>query len=216
LNSLAIISNTSTPALSTTVALTSTNAGPDGLAAVLNPSGDVYVYIAKDAAGTGNAGVDIVDVTTPVTSSTVLSSSVAFANLTQIPAGVGVTPDGAEVFVALTDFAVPASYVWVVDNTNPPVSRSGSPFNLPDPSIAATFTSPNGITIPPLSPTPASGFYIYIGQSGKFNVDVLQENPPPPATNKPLHSTAISLSGGSPAPQGIANIPLPAVPLNLP
>lgn len=213
-NQLAIINNTATPALAgTPLNLTSTNGSPLGLAAVENPSGDVYVYIAKNASGTGTdyAGVDIVDATTAT-----LKTPIPFTSLTQLPVGVAASPDGTEVYVTLTDSSGPGGYVWVVDNTNPPAFRSTTPYALPNPASTAADTGPIGIAIPPLASTPANGFYIYLAQSLAHNVSVLQDNPPPPNTNLPTAKTAITLNGTNPAPEGIANIPLPAVPPGLP
>ncbi len=104
---------------------------------------------------------------------------------------MAVTPDGAEVYVTLTDTAGPSGKVWVVDNTNPPTSRANTPFNLPDPSMAAKDAGPIGITMPQLSPTPASGLFALLAQSLANNVGVLQDNPPPPNTNLPLGGNLI-------------------------
>jgi hypothetical protein len=287
-NQLVIITNSASPSMGAPVALTATNAAPVGLAAVTNPTGHVYVYIAKNAAGSGHPGVDIVDANTST-----LLGAIPFAASPQVPEGVAVTPNGSEVYVTLTDSAGFSGEVWVVDNLNPPVSRTGSPFALPAPNAAAMNVGPMGVTIPPLFPIPTTtGFAVFLAQSLGNNLNVLHANPSPtllalgtgdgatttfsssfdaavaagsvevvaggvtgfddgagsiagtgiasgtinyvtgavsvtysaaPGVSIPITAfliptspTTITLNGVNPAPQGIANIPLPSQPPGLP
>lgn len=209
-NELLVITNSATPAVASTVALNGLNTAPLGLAAVLNPGGDVYVYIAKQVAGTGNPGIEVVDATT---ASQV--NDFALFPATRVPVGAAATPDGTEVYVTLNDSTVGTSYVSVVDNTATPALRSVIPYGLPDPTVLPppADTGAVGVAIPPLSgATP--DFLIFIAQSLSNNVAVLLDNQG--AGNKPLVQTAVTLNGATPAPQGVANIPVPTVAPKLP
>ena len=208
-NELVTISNSATPTISATSALNGANTAPLGLAAVLAGS-DVYVYIAKTGAGTGDAGIEVFDATVSTQ-----VSDFGFVPATRAPVGVAATPDGTEVYVTLNDSTLGTSYVAVVDNGVTPALRSVLPYGLPDPTVVPppADTGAAGVAIPPLSgATP--DFLIFVAQALSNNVAVLLDNQG--AGNKPLVQTAVTLNGATPAPQGIANIPVPAVPLNLP
>ena len=210
-NRLAVISNSLIPAVSSTITLNSLNAQPLGLAAVLNPGGHVYVYIAKQVAGSGNPGIEIVDST-----ASSLVNDFAFSLATRVPVGVAATPAGSEVYVTLNDSTLDTSYVMVIDNTATPALRSVTPYGLPDPTIVPPPANIGaaGVAIPPL-PGASPDFLIFVAQSLYGNVAVLLDNASP-STNKPLVQPAVSLNGATPAPQGIANIPLPSVIPKLP
>ncbi len=211
-NRLVVIANSVIPAVSSTIALNSLNAQPLGLAAVLNPGGHVYVYIAKQAAGSGNPGIEIVDAT-----ASSLVNDFAFSLATRVPVGVAATPDGSEIYVTLNDSTLDTSYVMVIDNTATPALRSVTPYGLPDPTIVPPPANIGaaGVAIPPL-PGASPDFLIFIAQTLYGNVAVLLDNLPPPTTNQPLEQPAVTLNGATPAPQGIANIPLPSVIPKLP
>lgn len=204
-NELVIIANSATPAVSTTVNLNTLNTAPLGLAAVVAGS-NVYVYLAKTGAGTGNPGIEVVNATT---ASQV--SDFAFFPSTRIPVGAAASPDGSEVYVTLNDSTLGASYVSVIDNTSPPALRSAVPYGLPDPTVVPppADTGAAGIAIPPSA---TSDFLIWIPQSISHDVAVLLDNRG--AGNKPLVQPAVTLNGTTP--QGIANIPVPSVIPKLP
>lgn len=211
-NKLVVISNSGIPAVNSTITLNGLNTQPLGLAAVLNPSGHVYVYIAKQVAGSGNPGIEIVDAT-----ASSIVNDFAFLPATRVPVGVAATtPNGSEVYVTLNDSTLDTSYVMVIDNTATPALRSVTPYGLPDPSIVPPPANIGaaGVAIPPL-PGASPDFLIFIAQTLYGNVAVLLDNSSP-STNKPLVQPAVSLNGSTPAPQGIANIPLPSVIPKLP
>ena len=207
-NELLVITNSTTPAVSSTVALNGTNTAPLGLAAVVAGT-DVYVYIAKTGAGTGNPGIEVVDAST---SSQVSEFGLILA--TRAPVGVAATPDGTEVYVTVNDSTVGTSYVSVLNNGVTPTQRSVIPYGLPDPTVTPPAdTGAAGVAIPPLAgATP--DFLIFIAQSISQNIAVLLDNQG--VGNKPLVQPAVALNGATPAPQGIANIPVPSVIPKLP
>ena len=202
-NELVVISNSETPAVSTTIPLSPVNAGPLGLTAVMAGS-DVYVYLAKTVAGTGDPGIEIVDVT-----ATNLLNEIGLVPSTLIPVSVAATPDGSEVYGTLNDPTLGQSYVIVIDNGTTPTLRTLPPYyGLPDPMVYPPLadTGATGIAIPPLAGV-APDFRIFVAQAISGDIAVLLDNQG--AGNKPLVEPAIALKGSNPAPQGIAGIPLP-------
>ncbi len=200
-NQIVILDNTASPPVQvgTAFALTPANPTPLGIALATNES-KTYAYIAKQNPGAGNRGaVDVVDVTTD-TLSIVTNISRVGGNNSQ-PDSVAVTPDETRVFVTLTG----ADQFAVLDNTvAPPVQISGSPFNLPDPASPSTASAPIGVTIPPLTPVPASGFRVFISRSAAAAHDLAIIDSSPPAKDS---ASPIDLGAGLPS--GIAHIPPP-------
>jgi hypothetical protein len=116
------------------------------------------------------------------------------------PFGVAAAPDSRTVYVTLplvNRFDVINSAVAM------PVQIPGSPFNLPNPAMAATALDPVGVAIPPTTSTPFQAYFTF-NTTGR--VGIIDNGVPPVIDATPN----IALTGGAgSAPGRLAAIPVP-------
>jgi YVTN family beta-propeller protein len=209
-NKLAII-NTSTQAqiTSSPFTLSAINTGPLGIALATNGS-EIYAYIAKNAAGSGQPGVEVEDITSDPSTSPLTPVANIQTGASSAPDSVAVLPDSSRVYAALEG----ANQFAVIDNTvATPAQITGSPYNLPDPAFAATASAPLGVTSPPLSSVPVGGYRVYLclSNAAQSNVAVMDDlgntttTPHTPAED----SASPVVIDASATPTGIEHIPVP-------
>jgi hypothetical protein len=209
-NKLAII-NTSTQVqiTSSPFTLSALNTAPQGIALATNGT-EIYAYIAKGAAGSGQPGVEVEDITSDPSASPLTPVANLQTGAGSAPNSVAVLPDSSRVYVTLEG----ANQFAVIDNTvTPPAQIVNSPYNLPTPGSPATASAPLGVTSPPLSPVPGAGYRVYLclSNAAQSNVAVMGDlgntttTPPTPAED-PASPVTIDASA---TPTGIANIPVP-------
>lgn len=207
-NNLFIIDNTMTPPVpfggGSLFGLNATTNQPTGI--VLAKNGvTTFAFVSKQFAVLPNTvqKIDVVDVTTdPPVNNNQISLTAA-----QVPVNLAAVPGDAKIYFTLSS----TNQFGVINNTvSPPVLYGASPFNLPDPALAAAAENPQDIAIPTLSPVPATGVRVYITQSTTNDVAIMDNQPPPPPTAPPTKNafSPIPLKVGA-APTRIKAIPVP-------
>jgi YVTN family beta-propeller protein len=214
-NKLAII-NTSTQAEITDspFTLSATNTAPQGIVLATNGT-EIYAYIAKEAAGSGQPGVEVEDITADPTSSPLTPVANLQTGAGSAPNSVAILPDSSRVYVTLEG----ANQFAVISNTvTPPVQitsspANNSPYNLPTPGSPSTASAPLGVTSPPLSPVPGGGYRVYIclsnaAQSNVAVMDDLGNTTTSPHTPAKDGLSPVTIDAAA-TPTGITNIPVP-------
>jgi hypothetical protein len=164
-----------------------------------------WAYASVELRSVGPAAVDVVDVTNdPV--------GVGTASLTVVTSIL--EPDGSlpSDVGRIEGLPNPRAYVSfegtnqfdVLDNTVAvPVQIAGAPFNLPDPTMAATGVVPVGVVIPVTTGTPTA--YFMFQATGVAGIIV---NGTPPTIGSPTASVAL-LGGAGSGPTLVRAIPIP-------
>jgi hypothetical protein len=163
-----------------------------------------FAVASVELRSVGKPAVDVIDVTSDPTSAGLTMFTSLAEPAGSAPFGVAAAPDLSRAYISLTG----SSQFDVIANTATPGQISGGgdpgapPFNLPDPSAAASAVSPLGVAIPPTTATPFQAYFTF--SMGTAEVGIIDDGSPPTKDG----SSPILLTTGS-IPGRVRAIPVP-------